>query len=379
MAYARSNPHRFTTTRAGKSEIDEEFNTQTGWINDTSRRLDTIETSGISGADNPANAGKVPVTDGYHISWKKVDLSYLTPQSMNDTILQDRSITNRVMSVHSVGSDQLMDNCVVEQKIPHNSLPGTKIRDGTTSLQKLSPSSSVSVMAGSADGNSWVECTLNPWEIATNVPVHARPYGQALNVIWNYTPGTFDGRKLTDNSIPVSKLMQGLAVLPVGGIIPYAGVNLHTFTFDPPGFLTCNGRSVWRDAFPALFAVIGTQYNYSNIPDDQFCLPDLRGRAIFGLCGNLSGTGDAAGRITTATANALNLGGYGGMEQQTLTVDQMPPHAHTHNFPAVRQAGFSGSSLEYSGITPVSTSVSGGGQPHNNMPPFILMNYLIKT
>lgn len=206
MAYARSNPHRFTTTRAGKSEIDEEFNTQTGWINDTSRRLDTIETSGISGADNPANAGKVPVTDGYHISWKKVDLSYLTPQSMNDTILQDRSITNRVMGVHSVGSDQLIDGCISEQKVPHNSLPGTKIRDGTTSLQKLSPSSSVSVMAGSSDGNSWVECSLNPWEIATNVSVHPRPYGQSLSTIWDNTPGTFDGIKIAENSIPKNRL-----------------------------------------------------------------------------------------------------------------------------------------------------------------------------
>ena len=369
MAYARSNPHRFTTTRAGKAEIDEEFNTQTGWINDAARRIDSIENAGISGADDGANAGKVPVTDGYHISWKKIDLTYLTPQSINDTILLDHCITNRVMGVHSVGSDQLIDNCVSEQKVAHNSLPGTKIKDKSTSLQKLSPSSSVSVMAGSSNGDSWVECPLNPWEIATNVPVHPRPYGQALNAIWSNTPETFDGEKLAYQSIPSNRVIQGpgWGMMPTGSIISYAGP-----TTGFPGFLTCDGRAVSKTEFAALFSVIGTMYGAGS--DDCFILPDLAGRVIVGLTG-----GATKSRVTTATATTLNFGGCGGAEMHTLDITQIPSHAHDYNFPATKQAGVSGPSLEYSGITSGVTSVSGGGQPHNNMPPFMLLNYLIKT
>lgn len=369
MTYARSNPHRFTTTRAGKAEIDEEFNTQTSWINDASRRIDNIETSGISGADNPANAGKVPVTDGYHISWKKVDLSYLTPQSMNDTILLDRSITNRVMGVHSVGSDQLMDGCVSEQKIPHNSLPGTKIRDGTTSLQKLSPSSRVSVMVGSSDSHSWVECPINPWEVVTSVPGYPRPYGRTLDDVWNNNPNYFDGSKLAAQSIPSNSVIAGpgWGMMPIGSIISYAGP-----TTGFPGFLTCDGRAVSKTEFPGLFGVIGNMYGSAS--EDQFVLPDLAGRVIVGITG-----GSTKNRVTGATATSLSFGGFGGAETHTLTIDQIPPHSHTHNFPAVMQAGVSGTSGVYNGTISASTSMSGGGQPHNNMPPFLLLNYLIKT
>ena len=63
----------------------------------------------------------------------------------------------------------------------------------------------------------------------------------------------------------------------------------------------------------------------------------------------------------------------------TLVATQLPAHAHTLPEVRVRGTGTPAVGVAAGGDlgTTASTSVSGGNQPHNNMPPYLVLNYVI--
>jgi microcystin-dependent protein len=126
-----------------------------------------------------------------------------------------------------------------------------------------------------------------------------------------------------------------------------------------------------------LFSLLGTTYGGDG--RITFALPDLRGRVPVGFG---QGTG-----LTTR-----DLGQTGGAEQVALTVDQMPAHSHTANAssasadstsPAGNLLAVSKSKEIYSTagasatLNPAAIGSAGGGQPHENMPPFLTLNCII--
>ena len=161
------------------------------------------------------------------------------------------------------------------------------------------------------------------------------------------------------------------AKLPAGTITMFAG------STAPAGWLICDGRSVSSTDFPELYAVIGTTYGGYGT---NFQLPDLRGRFP---------VGKDVGTFST-------LGGKGGEEKHTLTIAEMPAHQHSGNDRAwhdkqKRNGGqwFAGlnhdggswmSNAANDGLTnqDTETGTTGSGQPHNNLPPYVIINYIIK-
>lgn len=154
--------------------------------------------------------------------------------------------------------------------------------------------------------------------------------------------------------------------VPVGTLFPYAGPSV------PTGYLLCYGQAVSRTTYSALFTVIGTTYGAGN-GSTTFNVPDMRGRVAIGL-DNMGGT--SANVVTNANADIL--GGKDGREKHALTADENGPHAHS--------IGISGGDDAYSGYADcgawyyatLQTSSSGNGTPHNNMQPWIALNYIIK-
>lgn len=159
---------------------------------------------------------------------------------------------------------------------------------------------------------------------------------------------------------------------------------MHMWLTDtaPTGFLLCYGQAISRSTYSALFAVIGETYGVGDA-STTFNLPDLRGR--FPLGQDDMG-GSAANRVTDADADTL--GGADGAETVTLTDAQVP--AQTVNV-LVNSGGDSftgdvitwanGAALNVASDTcdKASYTTEGGGGAHNNMPPFITVNYIIKT
>jgi microcystin-dependent protein len=136
----------------------------------------------------------------------------------------------------------------------------------------------------------------------------------------------------------------------------------------PSGWLLCNGAAVSRTGFGALFLAIGTVYGGGD-GNTTFNLPDMRGRAAVGAGQGLG----LSNRV---------LGVAGGEESHILTVNEMP--SHTHNLRAkLRQIDGNGNDGDASVKTDQAFSTNyidstGGGQPHNNMPPYLPVNYIIK-
>jgi microcystin-dependent protein len=201
--------------------------------------------------------------------------------------------------------------------------------------------------------------------------------------------------------------------IPIGALLPYAG------TAAPPRFLLCNGAAVSRTTYAALFAVIGTTYGAGD-GSTTFNLPDLQGRTPVGA-------GPGAGLTNRAVA------AKGGEESHVLTVGEMPAHSHVDNGHAHGASGhshgvydpghrhspavawgstylgdgsqrYSGGGGDYWGnggnafsTATATTGISlhaaadtiqsgnanlantGGGAAHNNMQPFLTVNYIMRA
>lgn len=150
------------------------------------------------------------------------------------------------------------------------------------------------------------------------------------------------------------------AAITAGVIVPYAG------NTAPVGWLLCDGSAVSRTTYSVLFDVIGTTYG-SGDGSTTFNVPDLRGRLALG-----AGTG------TASDATAHSLGQKAGEETHTLSIDEMP--SHTHDIAGSTSMG--ASDLAAYGSSRVGTGFNvalarGGGQAHNNMPPYTAVNYII--
>ena len=165
----------------------------------------------------------------------------------------------------------------------------------------------------------------------------------------------------------------------IGTILPFAG------TFAPVNWLFCAGQTLNISQNTALFSIIGTQYGGNGTT--SFNLPDLRSRTIVG-----------AGQGTGLSPYVP--GQFSGVEQTSLTVQQMPQHNHTVNAQAVRGTQQSpannllavtlqGSAIADSYVPPNVTnpapvtmaanaiSMVGNNQPVSMLQPYLAINYII--
>lgn len=98
------------------------------------------------------------------------------------------------------------------------------------------------------------------------------------------------------------------------------------------------------------------------------------------LCDGNNGTPDLRDRFVLGAGTAHAVGEAGGEETHKLTVSEMP--SHSHSVKAVKSGSSSAKSYcisqTYGGDAHTSTLTYGGGQPHNNMPPYHALCYIMK-
>ena len=161
---------------------------------------------------------------------------------------------------------------------------------------------------------------------------------------------------------------------------PFLGQIMWTpFNFAPTGWAFCNGQLLSISQNSALFNLIGTTYGGDG--QTTFALPNLQGRTPID-----SGQGPGLSNY--------NEGDTGGAESVTLTVAQIAAHSHSANCSTAHGnsaipgggavwAASSGGDRIYSTAAADSTLAAGavqsagGDQPHENRPPFLVLNYCI--
>ena len=156
---------------------------------------------------------------------------------------------------------------------------------------------------------------------------------------------------------------------------PYVGeIRMFAGNFAPAGWMFCEGQLLPIAENEVLFQLIGTTYGGDG--QETFQLPDLRGR------------------IPIHIGNNHILAEAGGVESVTLSVNQIP--AHTHPLLASQDAGSQSNAGNQvlAAQSPVSiyrpnavapsaamhassVSIVGGSQPHENMQPFLCVDFII--
>lgn len=137
----------------------------------------------------------------------------------------------------------------------------------------------------------------------------------------------------------------------IGEVRIFAGRNV------PPGWKRCDGQVLEISDHPELFSVVGTTYGgYGN----TFALPDLRSRVALH-----AGQGEGL--------TLRRLGESGGDAEVALTESHLPYHAHS-----LSMSGASGTMLITAGASGIGQMAS-DGVPHNNMQPYLAVQYLIAT
>lgn len=173
-------------------------------------------------------------------------------------------------------------------------------------------------------------------------------------------------------------LTSTVVFLPAAAAQRFLGsISLVPYNFAPLGSALCNGQLMAINQNDALFNLIGTTYGGDG--QTTFALPDLRGRVAIH-----QGTGPGLSPHV--------IGEEAGSETVTLTVNQIPAHSHT----AMASTAFGNTvsplnaywaprarSLLFSGPTnlvqmaPGALAQAGGSQPHDNMKPYLTLNYVI--
>jgi microcystin-dependent protein len=143
----------------------------------------------------------------------------------------------------------------------------------------------------------------------------------------------------------------------IGEIVTFAGSGT-----PDPNWLECDGRSLLRTDYPALFTAIGTTYGAAD--SNHFNIPDLRGRAPIGH-------GQGVGLTNRP------IGARVGEEAHTLTVAEIPSHNHMYNTTDTPMLLGAGELIDYVGLLPNITQSTGGGQAHNNMQPSLTLTFWI--
>lgn len=147
-------------------------------------------------------------------------------------------------------------------------------------------------------------------------------------------------------------------------------IKIISWNFAPKGWAFCNGQLMPINQNQALFSLLGTTYGGNG--QTNFALPNLQGKVPIHF-GNGHTLGETAGEVN-----------------HTLTISETPTHTHpvsassavpnqgppTGNMWANGSGAYSNAAPD-SSMNPASISNTGGSQPHNNLQPYLVLNFII--
>lgn len=151
---------------------------------------------------------------------------------------------------------------------------------------------------------------------------------------------------------------------------PYiAEIKLISWNFPPRGWAFCNGQLLAINQNQALFSILGTSYGGNG--QTNFALPNLQGR------------------VPVHVGQGIVLGQIAGEASHTLNISELPAHNHipvgssgAPDKPGVQGDFWAAQPGAYAGspnatMNPAALAALGGSQPHENMSPYLVLNFVI--
>jgi microcystin-dependent protein len=151
---------------------------------------------------------------------------------------------------------------------------------------------------------------------------------------------------------------------------PFLGeIKIISWNFPPKGWTFCNGQLLPINQNQALFSILGTTYGGD-------------GRVTFGLP-NLQG------RMPVHVGDGIVLGELGGETAHTLNISELTAHNHVPVGSSAAPSSPSASNNQWcvntnlyngsanSAMNPAGILPTGGSQPHENMSPYLVLNFII--
>jgi microcystin-dependent protein len=153
---------------------------------------------------------------------------------------------------------------------------------------------------------------------------------------------------------------------------PYLSeIRILSFNFAPTGWALCNGQLLPINQNAALFSLLGTTYGGNGTT--TFALPNLQAR------------------VPLQAGQGFALGQSGGEQAHTLTTSETPGHTHpvvgattagnspvpAGNFLAAANQAYAPLTSAATTLTPATVGNAGGAQAHDNMQPYLVLNFCI--
>ena len=200
------------------------------------------------------------------------------------------------------------------------------------------------------------------------------------------------------NGVPTKTGLADLANTVAPGVTavaaPLSAMALWPLNTNPSDtdWLLCDGKAISRTTYATLFALVSTTWGVGD-GSTTFNLPDFRGRVPLG------GNNASLPNAKNATYATRNLAATGGEETHVLTTAELPVHTHTLTDPghfhasnsgafqtstAGADAGTTGTNYRTeanaaSATTGVTIANTGSDAAHENLPPFLVVNFIMKV
>lgn len=181
--------------------------------------------------------------------------------------------------------------------------------------------------------------------------------GESVERLWTWE-GTGEHGGLSDEEREQVLAIMAKAEEELMSNLLVGTVFYHACSVPPDGSLACDGQVYDRVDYPLLYERLDS---YFIVDEDTFRVPDLEGRFVLGESEDFT-TGDADGET-----------------EHTLTNDEIPAHSHTYGKPdfGISVVGPGEVPAAQVDLIPDVTGNTGGGEAHNNMPPYLVLRSAI--